>query len=82
VRKLMVVILVVVLALLVASPAFAGSCKDFGHAWAEFGRSGEAGATVSALASNGDPGPFPVEGGPGVLARIIHFEMESVYPCD
>lgn len=81
-RKLIVVFLVIVLALLLASPAFAGSCKDFGHAWAEFGQSGEAGDVVSFLASSGDPGPFPVEGGPGVLARIVHFEMDYVYPCD
>jgi hypothetical protein len=81
-RRIMVLGLVLVLALLVATPAFAGSCKDFGHAWAEFGQSGQAGAIVSSLASNGDADGFPVADGPGVLARIIHWEMEVAYPCD
>jgi hypothetical protein len=80
--KVLVVVLLILFALITVSPAAAGSCKDFGHAWADFGRSGEAGSVVSSLASNGNPGPFPVDGGPGVLARIVHFEMEFVYPCD
>lgn len=60
----------------------AGACQNFGLEWGAFGQTGDAGAIISALASNGDPGPFPVEGGPGVMARIVIWEMDNLYCTD
>lgn len=73
---MLAIFLVLALALVAATPAEAGACQNFGHAWAEFGATGDAGQVVSGQAVSGESGSFPVEDGPGVVARIIEWEFD------
>ncbi len=63
-----------------AMPASAaGGCQTFGQGWGEWARSGDGpvvGSWMGEHASTGKNGGYPVEEGPGVIARVLHWEMD------